>query len=202
MQPEFLKSIGPTCDGTETCEPSHQQPPMIGESMLSAEDSRVRTSAQRERNSDLAAHEADCGVSSPASFAFYDRDSSSWKTQQRSFIEGLATFSETWPRSGLMLNGKCFPRAPSVRHIHAKECFSLPTLTVVSCEHPGRLKIKSHQQDCISGALSRRDNWKTGGQYNPSHAAWLMAFPESWTDLGHTETPSSPRSPNGSADAS
>lgn len=37
------------------------------------------------------------------------------------------------------------------------------------------------------------------GQLNPQWVEWLMGFPIGWTDLGDSETPSSPRSPSGSA---
>jgi len=42
--------------------------------------------------------------------AKYDRNSSSWKTCQGSFLLGLETFSATWPRSGSMRNGVVFER--------------------------------------------------------------------------------------------
>jgi hypothetical protein len=35
-----------------------------------------------------------------------------------------------------------------------------------------------------------------GGQLNPPWVEWLMGFPEGWTDLKPSETPSSPRSQN------
>ncbi len=135
------------------------------------------------------ANEADFGQKCLESFAHFDQGTSSWKTSQRSLFGGMSEFLETWPRSGSMVNGKCYQRAPSVRHIHGKECFTFSTLTVISCEHPGRTKVKPHQQSCLSAELARRDDWKTGGQHNPNHAAWFMGFPESWTDLDHTETP-------------
>ncbi len=36
-----------------------------------------------------------------------------------------------------------------------------------------------------------------GGQLNPTWVEWLMGFPEGWTDLEDSETPSSPKSQNG-----
>ena len=33
------------------------------------------------------------------------------------------------------------------------------------------------------------------GSLNPQWVEWLMGFPEGWTDLEHSETPSSPKSP-------
>jgi hypothetical protein len=46
------------------------------------------------------------GPSSPGSFATYDPDTSSWRTSQRCFGGGWAAFSGTWPRSGMMRNGR------------------------------------------------------------------------------------------------
>ena len=37
-----------------------------------------------------------------------------------------------------------------------------------------------------------------GGKLNPTWVEWLMGFPPGWTDLGDSETPSSPRSPSSS----
>jgi hypothetical protein len=37
------------------------------------------------------------------------------------------------------------------------------------------------------------------GSLNPTWVEWLMGFPLGWTDLEPSETPSSRRSPNGSA---
>ncbi|KKN81071.1 hypothetical protein LCGC14_0322900 [marine sediment metagenome] len=41
-----------------------------------------------------------------------------------------------------------------------------------------------------------------GGQLNPTWIEWLMGFPEGWTDLEGSPTPSSRKSPNGSGDES
>jgi len=74
-----------------------------------------------------------------------------------------------------------------------------------------------------TGRDSRRKNWPTptawdgagkpnsnpqggpnlstavGGQLNPEWVEWLMGFPAGWTDCVPSETPSSPKSPSGSA---
>jgi len=46
------------------------------------------------------------------SLASYDPETSTWKTSQLSLVEGLGTFSETWPRSGIMRGGTAFPQPP------------------------------------------------------------------------------------------
>lgn len=45
------------------------------------------------------------GPASPAFFAQYDPATSSWRTSQASFLEGLNTYSQTWPRSGSLHSG-------------------------------------------------------------------------------------------------
>jgi len=39
---------------------------------------------------------------------------------------------------------------------------------------------------------------QVGGALNPPWVEWLMGFPIGWTDLGDSETPSSPKSQSGS----
>ncbi len=182
MHDEFSQNTGPTCDGMTTRELSRQRE--IGMSMSFAAGSLALTSPTLATARGLKASEAVYGESSHGSFAFYDLESSSWKTWQRCLLSGLVTFSGNWPAWGSMRNGVVFRRVPWVRHTCGTACSSLPTLTVVSCEHPGRQKLKAGQQTCISMELAKRDGWRPGGQYNPSHAAWFMGFPESWTDLG------------------
>ena len=43
-------------------------------------------------------------------FAIFDLDTSSWKTPTYSLFEGWESFSETWPRSGTMRNGRVSER--------------------------------------------------------------------------------------------
>jgi hypothetical protein len=45
-----------------------------------------------------------------ALLARFDQDSSTWRTAQSSLLADLDVFSETWPRSGSMLNGVSFLR--------------------------------------------------------------------------------------------
>lgn len=69
----------------------------------------VKTSVSQE-NAPASKREPEVGFgqSLPESFAKWDRDSSSWKTCQACLLMGLESFSETWPRWGLMLDGKCY----------------------------------------------------------------------------------------------
>ena len=64
-----------------------------------------------------------CGESS----ASYDPKSSSWKTCQISLISELNTYSDHWPKSGMMRNGTLYPRKTSVRPISANASGLWPT---------------------------------------------------------------------------
>lgn len=74
-------------------------------STSSAAASPARTSATPASAPDSTASAPGCGASSPGSFAWYDRDSSSWRTSQRSLFGGWTEYSETWPKAGSMRNG-------------------------------------------------------------------------------------------------
>ena len=83
--------------------------------MSSAEAFPARTSALQAEVPASTASAADCGPSSPGSLTSYDPTTRSWRTSQRSFLEGWETFSGTWPRSGMMRSGTAFPLRPLAR---------------------------------------------------------------------------------------
>ena len=75
----------------------------------------------------------DCGANLPVSLASYDQDSLSWKTFQRCVFGGWIEYSETWPRSGMMLSGIAYQLKPSAPIIAGIGCSLLqqwPTPTV------------------------------------------------------------------------
>lgn len=148
--------------------------------------SRAKTSAAQEREKDSTEAARVSGEKCLGSLARFDLDSFLWRTHQYSLFEDSEPCLETWPRWGLMRDGECWELPPLVRHTDENESGLLPTLTLVSCEHPGRFKLKEGQQTCISMELAKRDKWAVGGKYNPNHAAWFMAWPEWWTDLSLT----------------
>ncbi len=139
--------------------------------------------------------------------ASYDQPTSSWKTCQISFQAqrnsealGLAEFSETWPKSGMMRNGNVYQRQPLALHIPGNGYGSWPTPT--ARDHSGgRLALtaakagrgaKNNLRDFMSIAY--------GWQYPPVRMVeYMMGFPTDWASLSPTETPSSPKSPRSSA---
>ena len=80
----------------------------------------------------LRAKEAASGAKCFVSFAKYDRGSCSWKTSQRSVLEGLDEFSETWPRAGISVNGTVYLLPPSAPLTEGIESLPWPTPTASS----------------------------------------------------------------------
>jgi hypothetical protein len=192
---ESLPSIGPMFDDTTTCEPSPAKD--SSEPMLSVEGFRAKTSALRNTTArDLKASEAVYGLSLRGSFAFYDQQSLSWKTSQACLFGGLIAFSETWPNAGTMRNGAVTRRAPWVRHTCDEGCSLWATPRK---SRRGVTKDKGRPGGgcrCLETDIANRGHI---GPVNPTWVEWLMGFPAHWTDLAPSETPSSPKSLNGSA---
>lgn len=90
-----------------TCVPSTES---RGEAQSTSlqEDFPARTSAQQARGQESPESVVACGENLPASFAKWDPDTSSWRTHQYSLLGGLESFSETWPRWGMMRGGESF----------------------------------------------------------------------------------------------
>ena len=60
-------------------------------------------------------------------FAFYDPESSSWKTSQPFLGEEWGEWSETWPKSGMTAGGRAFELPMSVLRTAANASSLLPT---------------------------------------------------------------------------
>jgi len=69
----------------------------------------------------------------------YDRNSSSWKTLQQSFLTDSEPFLETWPRRGMTQGGVAYAHPMSERRITGTDGFCWPTPNVPnggrSCAH-------------------------------------------------------------------
>lgn len=100
-----------------------------GTSTLSQEAFLARTSAVPDAEPALTEQGPDSGASSHGSFAYFDRDTSSWKTLTLSLFEGSVEFSRIWPRSGTMRNGIASRLPPLVPRIVAGGSSLLPTPT-------------------------------------------------------------------------
>mgnify|MGYP001466668831 CR=1 FL=1 len=218
---ESLPSIGPPSPAMTTSEPLRQTDwlPMESPSMSSAEGSPARTSALQAEGQGFPASGRDSGASTPAWLASYAPDSSSWKTSQHCLLEGLATFSGTWPRSGMTRSGTAYQLPTLALATSGIESGSLPTLTL--CGNYNRKGASKTSGDGIITALNRmlptltardyksdscgpeyrqaRDAmtmgktlpWTLGGLLNPRWCEGFMGYPIGWTELDALETPSS-----------
>ena len=175
-----------------------------------------------ENESGSTAHDQDCSLNSCESFAWFDRDSWSWKTSQRCLVEGWATYSESFPRAGTMRNGIAYRRQASAPLTGGTGCLSWPTPTAIdstgrgqrapgstgnhlsiSLEYavnramwptPNKEDSRGGVSQTPGGARASGLNANVGGSLNPQWVEWLMGFPPEWTALSASETPSSRKS--------
>lgn len=168
-------------------------------------DFHVRTSAAPARAQDLRANEAVSGTRWQESFAKWDHDSSSWKTPQCSLFGDLESFSETWPRWGIMRHGACFlPLMPELP-IFERESGLLPTPTHkaliswwASAEYktkqPFNIKKMTGGQRKSGAKIGSNLSWtlaewhlRNGGQRDstlvpdPCFYEVMMGWPTQWT---------------------
>jgi len=144
---------------------------------------------------ELPAPTADCGGRLCEAFAWYDHGTCCWRTWQRSSVEGWASFSGTWPRSGTLRNGIAYQRRPLVQTTGEPGRSYLPTPTATDGPafylvtrstslrrwHEGK-QIHWPMLAVLSSGLSK-------GWANPRFAEWMMGFPPGWTDSRHAERP-------------
>lgn len=173
----------------KTCESSTDD---AENSTSSAEDSRAKTSAMLVLALELKVNDPGCGLSSRASLARFDPDSSSWRTSQRCLIEGWESFSETWPESGMTRSGQLFPHAPWALHTCDDECSLWPTPTasmdgrgfgIPLHENTGRYKLSTVRR---VHELVTEHGWRI----HPHFTEALMGFPMDASAIAESETPS------------
>lgn len=194
MQDESSKSTGQTSDDGMTSKHSRLNRSEIGRSTLLLAASHVSQSPLEEKDCERPTNDG-CGRTRRTPFAFLDRVSWCWRTYQGCLMEGLARFSGRWPEWGTIRNGASYRRVPSVHHIHVKECSLLPTPTA-SMGKRGFGFSRTGRRRMNRQTLARVH--AIGWTPSPEYQEWLMGFPDGWTELDASETPSSPPSPNGS----
>ena len=161
---------------SEPTTPNHIQQTLFVEDSL-ASQSQTRASAKGSQK----LHNLVCGTNSIESFAYYDRDTSSWKTCQQSFLTDLESFLETWPRQGITANGVAFQRRilePVTREIGGG---LLPT--PVATDYKGRsgqgFQAK-HGAKRIADVLTQTGD---GTRVNPCWTEEAMGYPIGYTEL-------------------
>lgn len=181
---------------------------IAGELMPSSGDSHVKTLVSPGQAPVLMASDQDCGLRYIDWFAKLDLSSSSWKTCQLCLDGGWEEFSATWPRVGMMRNGECFQLANLELHTHANVCSSLPTPTASDVAdiltsnmkyradtRTGKPRRIAPSGGTFSAGLNRLFKMATGFWLMPSFCEWMMGFPKGWTEITHSETLSSHKSP-------
>jgi hypothetical protein len=154
-------------------------------------------------------HDQDSFMNLCESFAWYDRDTSSWKTYQQSFLTDWTPFLESWPRQGLMRNGHVFQRAllePAIGGIGGgalptpRSCSAMAARLTTSGNLEGKRfpnletaitgllptpVARDHKgRSTRNGALPNSFVPPGGGIYlNPSFVEEMMGFPIEWTAL-------------------
>ena len=90
------------------------------------------------------------GPTSGKQFATYDHDSQSWKMWPATGLWGSIEFSETWPRTGCMSDGRAYELPTWVPATAANECSSLlptPEANTASnggSQHPAKRRAGGH----------------------------------------------------------
>ena len=153
----------------------------------------ARTSPSQGKEMDSTESVVECGWRWPASFAKYDRVTSSWRTRQCSLIADSTEFSETWPAWGSMLDGECLELTPLVRPSTESESGFWQTPTTRDSKGQsgkgnrirrgkgGRLHVANlcdQIVDCGRPDLVRSIQFRYS----------LMGWPQGWTDLRPLET--------------
>ena len=200
---------------------SDNSQPMFSERMelpltSSQAGSRAKISLLLAVEKGLKLREVGFGQKSCVFLASYDRNSSLWRTSQTSLAGletdqdvGLAEFSETWPRSGMMRSGIAYRLPQSALHMAEIGYGLWPTPNKSNGFAPFSMltmQRKQSGQTRPSGCKMGFDlKWEprclpylVDGWINPILPEWLMGFPIGHTDLQLAETPSSPKSQNSS----
>lgn len=115
----------------------------------------------------LLASVLDCTGNWCAPFAWYDQNTRSWRTWQRSLLTEWELFSGTWPRAGLILNGIAYRRAPSAPLMREIASGLLLTPRATDADKGGRgdlLTVSRGYETKYAGTLptpTARD-WRSG----------------------------------------
>ena len=149
-------------------------------------------------------------TNSSESYAWYDPDTSSWKTWQRSLIEGWTSFSGNFTKQGMMQNGQLYQQVLWEPVISEADGGSLPTPTAADVEggvardvqYKNGNYFRENKQgvrwgvklrDAVLGYIVKNgeqlktNSTQTGKDtnLNPHFVEEMMGYPIGWTDLRH-----------------
>jgi hypothetical protein len=155
-------------------------------------DSLAKTFRELEGVSGSQVPEVAFGQSTSDWFARYDLDTCLWRTSRVSLFGEWEEYSETWPPSGSMQNGRCYRRVRWVPHIHGKECSYWHTPTVEDKGRTGPKEVEMTRRwldgEAIPSTYVRLRSLVSAregctGTLNPQWVEWLMGFPPDWTGI-------------------
>jgi len=179
----------------------------LSESIASLEDSPAKTSACKVQSGPLVKGWEESalvfGGRCLGSFAWWDPSSSLWRTWQQSMETGWEQFWEAFPAAGMIVGGIAYQLPPLVCPIYARGLSWLPTMGAT--EYKGAATKRFVGSPHFRGSRMSeglRTSEKDPIYLHPSFAEAAMGFLIGWTDLEVSETPLSPKSPNGSAEES
>ena len=124
-----------------------------------------------------------------------------WETSQPGLLcVHSAAFAETWPPSGLMRRGMCFPLPTLEPLTYAKESGLWPTpvktdgfavgwcLTSIERKERGETRPSGAKIGTGLKYFRATEKHLVNGYPNPSLTEWLMGWPAMWSDLQPLET--------------
>ena len=152
--------------------------------MQCVEGSHAATSLPLEIGQESKERKADYGVRCLESFAKFNPNTYSWRTSQKSLFEEWEEFSETWPKSGMMLNGIVFRLEPWELDTTAKD-FSLWVGTPTA-------EMAQRSKNFLSGRTAAANSTPSELVGSTPHPEWveeLMGFPIGATAMKPLEWP-------------
>lgn len=163
--------------GFQSLQMSRNLTESLGEKLLTwfREVSLAKTLAQQEKVPELTEANQDCGASLPESLAKLNQSGYWLKTPITCEPKVLDEFSKTWPVSGMMLRGECYPLKTVEPITNENECGLLPTPTSHNAKEGGYPAEGTRNTPTLG--------WVLGGKINPQFTEWMMGWPIGWTDL-------------------
>ena len=150
------------------------------------------------------ASDLDCGLNTIESFANYDPDTYSWKTSQPSLFGEWMSYSETWPRAGMMQSGNAYrlrPLAPGT-DVTGHSLLPTPIKELMDMWNSASLKQRGRRKRDSGAHIGTNLSWSLALWHlqnghsrddslipDPCFYETMMGFPLGWTDLEQSETP-------------
>jgi hypothetical protein len=159
-------------------------------------DSLARTLASLEsKQAYLREPEVAFTAKSSESLAWFDRDTCSWRTYQRSLVTDSEPYSQTWPRWGMTVAGVAYEHPMSGRRITETDGSYLPTPVKSDCV-ARRPSLNWEGKSDLPSVMWRLNGGELNPdmppfKLNPDFVGWLMGFPIAWANSKATETPKS-----------